>query len=158
MDEKRKRVTAPRIAAALSALLAGAALYTVSGSERQGIQVKEYTEAAEAADSTIMVYMNGSDLEGDYGAATADLREMMDALKTAGQEENFPSLHVVVEAGGSTRWELDEMDGVPYARFSLTEDGISSMEPMEIRNMGDADTLTDFVNYGVQSYLSLIHI
>ena len=36
MDEKRKRVTAPRIAAALSALLAGAALYTVSGSERQG--------------------------------------------------------------------------------------------------------------------------
>ena len=64
MDEKRKRVTAPRIAAALSALLAGAALYTVSGSERQGIQVKEYTEAAEAADSTIMVYMNGSDLEG----------------------------------------------------------------------------------------------
>ena len=42
MDEKRKRVTAPRIAAALSALLAGAALYTVSGSERQGIQVKEY--------------------------------------------------------------------------------------------------------------------
>ena len=28
MDEKRKRVTAPRIAAALSALLAGAALYT----------------------------------------------------------------------------------------------------------------------------------
>ena len=101
MDEKRKRVTAPRIAAALSALLVGAALYTVSGSERQGIQVKEYTEAAEAADSTIMVYMNGSDLEGDYGAATADLREMMDALRTAGQEENFPSLHVVVEAGGT---------------------------------------------------------
>ena len=62
MDEKRKRVTAPRIAAALSALLAGAALYTVSGSERQGIQVKEYTEAAEAADSTIMVYMNGRGL------------------------------------------------------------------------------------------------
>lgn len=155
MEKKRKRVTAPRIAATLSALLAGAALYTVSGSERQGIQVKEYAEAAEAAeaaDSTIMVYMNGSDLEGDYGAATADLWEMMDALKEMGQEVKSPSLHVVVEAGGSTRWELDEMDGVPYARFSLTEDGISSMESMEIRNMGDADTLTDFINYGVRSY------
>ncbi|WP_027640341.1 clostripain-related cysteine peptidase [Enterocloster clostridioformis] len=155
MEKKRKRVTAPRIAATLSALLAGAALYTVSGSQRQGIQVKEYAEAAEAAeaaDSTIMVYMNGSDLEGDYGAATADLWEMMDALKEMGQEVKSPSLHVVVEAGGSTRWELDEMDGVPYARFSLTEDGISSMESMEIRNMGDADTLTDFINYGVQSY------
>lgn len=155
MEKKRKRVTAPRIAATLSALLAGAALYTVSGSQRQGIQVKEYAEAAEAAeaaDSTIMVYMNGSDLEGDYGAATADLWEMMDALKEMGQEGKSPSLHVVVEAGGSTRWELDEMDGVPYARFSLTEDGISSMESMKIRNMGDADTLTDFINYGVQSY------
>ena len=136
----------------LSALLAGAALYTVSGSERQGIQVKEYAEAAEAADSTIMVYMNGSDLEGDYGAATADLWEMMDALKVMEQEGKSPSLHVVVEAGGSTRWELDEMDGVPYARFPLTGDGISSMESMEIRNMGDADTLTDFINYGVRSY------
>ena len=152
MEQNRKRVTAPRIAAALSALLAGAALYTVSGSERQGIQVKEYAEAAEAADSTIMVYMTGSDLEGDYGAATADLWEMMDALKVMEQEGKSPSLHVVVEAGGSTRWELDEMDGVPYARFSLTGDGISSMESMEIRNMGDADTLTDFINYGVRSY------
>ena len=152
MEQNRKRVTAPRIAAALSVLLAGAALYTVSGSERQGIQVKEYAEAAEAADRTIMVYMNGSDLEGDYGAATADLWEMMDALKVMEQEGKSPSLHVVVEAGGSTRWELDEMDGVPYARFSLTGDGISSMESMEIRNMGDADTLTDFINYGVRSY------
>ena len=152
MEQNRKRVTAPRIAAALSALLAGAALYTVSGSERQGIQVKEYAVAAEAADSTIMVYMNGSDLEGDYGAATADLWEMMDALKVMEQEGKSPSLHVVVEAGGSTRWELDEMDGVPYARFPLTGDGISSMESMEIRNMGDADTLTDFINYGVRSY------
>ena len=152
MEQNRKRVTAPRIAAALSVLLAGAALYTVSGSERQGIQVKEYAEAAEAADSTIMVYMNGSDLEGDYGAATADLWEMMDAFKVMEQEGKSPSLHVVVEAGGSTRWELDEMDGVPYARFPLTGDGISSMESMEIRNMGDADTLTDFINYGVRSY------
>ena len=152
MEQNRTRGTAPRIAAALSALLAGAALYTVSGSERQGIQVKEYAEAAEAADSTIMVYMNGSDLEGDYGAATADLWEMMDALKVMEQEGKSPSLHVVVEAGGSTRWELDEMDGVPYARFPLTGDGISSMESMEIRNMGDADTLTDFINYGVRSY------
>ena len=152
MEQIRKRDTAPRIAAALSVLLAGAALYTVSGSERQGIQVKEYAEAAEAADSTIMVYMNGSDLEGDYGAATADLWEMMDAFKVMEQEGKSPSLHVVVEAGGSTRWELDEMDGVPYARFSLTGDGISSMESMEIRNMGDADTLTDFINYGVRSY------
>lgn len=152
MEQNRKGVTAPRIAAALSVLLSGAALYTVSGSERQGIQVKEYAEAAEAADSTIMVYMNGSDLEGDYGAATADLWEMMDALKVMEQEGKSPSLHVVVEAGGSTRWKLDEMDGVPYARFSLTGDGISSMESMEIRNMGDADTLTDFINYGVRSY------
>ena len=92
MEQKRKRVSTPRIAAALSALLAGAALYTVSGSERQGIQVKEYAEAAEAADSTIMVYMNGSDLEGDYGAATADLWEMMDALKAV----SYTHLHGMI--------------------------------------------------------------
>ena len=151
MDEKRKRVTAPRIAAALSVLLAGAALYTVSGSERQGIQVKEYAEAAEAADSTIMVYMNGSDLEGDYGAATADLWEMMDAFKVMEQEGKSPSLHVVVEAGGSTggswmKWMVYLCQIFPDRGWNII------MESMEIRNMGDADTLTDFINYGVRSY------
>ena len=118
MEERKKRVTAPRIAATLSALLAGATLYTVSGSERQGIQVMEYDAATEAADSTIMVYMNGSDLEGDYGAATADLQEMMAALVKMGQEGRAPSLHVVVEAGGSTRWELEEMDACPMPGLS----------------------------------------
>ena len=78
---KKKEVTAPRIAAALSALLAGAALYTVSGSERQGIQVKKSIQRPQRRRTQ---YNHGLHERkrpggGDYGAATADLREMMDA-------------------------------------------------------------------------------
>lgn len=152
MEEKRKRVIAPRIAATLSALMAGAALYTISGSQRQGIQVQEYEAAAEAGDSTVMVYMNGSDLERDYGAATADIGEMIDALQEIGLEGTEQDVRVVVEAGGSTQWNLEEMRDLTYARFCLTDESVSSLEPMGVRNMGEPDTLADFINYGVGTY------
>lgn len=84
MDERRKRVTTPRIMTAPSALLAGAALYTASDPKRQGMQAEGYTKAAETADDTIMACMNGGDLEGSYWIAIADLRGMMDILRTAG--------------------------------------------------------------------------
>lgn len=152
MEEQRKRVIGPRIAATLSALMAGAALFTVSGSLRQGTLVTEYEAAADPGDSTIMIYMNGSDLEGDYGAATADIEEMINALGKAGEEGKEPSFHVVVEAGGSLQWQMEEMENLDYARFCLTDQGVSSMNPMETRNMGEPGTLADFINYGVQTY------
>lgn len=152
MEEQRKRVTAPRIAATLSALMAGAALFTVSGFLRQGTLVTEYEAAADPGDSTVMIYMNGSDLEGDYGAATADIEEMIDALSENGQAGKETSFHVVVEAGGALQWHLEEMENLTYARFCLTDQGVSSMNPMEARNMGEPGTLADFINYGVQTY------
>ena len=63
MDKKHMRISVPRIAGTLGALLAGTALFTVSGSARQGIQIKEYEQTEYKGDYTLMVYMNGSDLE-----------------------------------------------------------------------------------------------
>lgn len=153
MDKKHMRISAPRIAGTLGALLAGTALFTVSGSARQGIQIKEYEQTEYKGDYTLMVYMNGSDLEEGYGAATADLEEMTEALLSMeGSENGPPSLRVVVETGGSLSWELPQMEGREYGRFQLTGQGPQEFQSMEARNMGDPDTLTDFINYASQTF------
>ena len=49
-----------------------------------------------------MVYMNGSDLEGGLRSSHSGPQGNDGCPEDGGTGENFPSLHVVVEAGGST--------------------------------------------------------
>lgn len=147
---QKKKITSPRLMNTLKVLLAGAALVTIGGSVKEGIKIQDYPAKAEKGYSTILVYMDGSDLESGYGAATDDLLEMAQALKSS----DIPSdqVHIVVEAGGSQNWEYTTMQGKEYGRFCMSADEPYDVEYMEARDMGDPDTLTDFINYGTQSY------
>lgn len=139
-----------RLFQALGAVLAGVTLMSAGGLIREGVRVQEYTAKSEKGYCTVLVYMDGSDLESDYGAATEDLREMEDALRTA--DVSGGEIHLVVEAGGARIWDYPAMKGKQYGRFCVTADGASDVEEMEARDMGEADTLMDFINYGMQSY------
>lgn len=88
MDKKKLRIKGSGIAGTLGAILAGTALFTISGSARQGTLVQQYEAGAPPAEYTVMVYMNGSDLEGDCGAATADITEMIRALDGMKEERS----------------------------------------------------------------------
>lgn len=139
-----------RLVKILGTILAGATLITAGGLIREGVWVKEYTAKAEKGYCTVLVYMDGSDLESDYGAATEDLLEMEEALQTA--DISRKDVHVVVEAGGAEKWEYTAMQDETYGRFCVSAEGAFDVENMEPRDMGEADTLTDFINYGIQSY------
>ncbi len=149
MDDT-KRIRSPRIRKILASLLLGTALVTAGGIMKTGVHVQDYEPKAAKGFCTILVYMVGSDLEGSYGAATEDLGEMEKAL----QESEIASedVHVVVEAGGSQNWEYPAMKGKEYGRFCVTGEGAEEFEDMEARDMGEEDTLADFINYGIQSY------
>lgn len=54
-----------------------------------------------SADINFMVYMMGSDLEADSGAATSDVYEML-------RSETAETTHVYVMTGGSQTWALAE--------------------------------------------------
>lgn len=148
--EDKKRIGSPRIKKILASLLLGTALVTAGGIMKTGVHVQDYEAKADKGFCTILVYMVGSDLEGSYGAATKDLGEMEDALEKA--EIASKDVHVVVEAGGSQNWEYPAMKGKKYGRFCVTGDGVKEFENMEARDMGEEDTLADFINYGIQSY------
>lgn len=145
-----KKIKSLNIKKIICTLAAGAALITVTGTIREGVRVEKYSQLADEAYCTVLVYMDGSDLESGYGAATDDLEEMENTIKDSGMAGD--TLHVVVEAGGTSDWKCEEMRDSNYGRFIISENGISNVEKMEARNMGRSDTLADFINYGTQSY------
>lgn len=147
-QNNKKSIKSSRLKVILGVLLAGATL--ISGIINEGILVQEYSAKAEKGYCTVLVYMDGSDLESSYGAATEDLQEMEKALKTYGLAKE--DVHIVVEAGGAANWEYDAMQNEEYGRFCVSAEGAYDVESMEARDMGAENTLTDFINYGTQSY------
>lgn len=138
-----------KLKGAMAVLAAGTVL--VIGTIRQeGIKVRTYPALAEIGSCTLMVYMNGSDLESDYGCAAEDLKEMTEALnKIDGGEK----IHIVVEAGGATQWQYEPMKDISYGRFCITKNMDKvEVQKLKARNMGRPDTLADFLNYGIGSY------
>lgn len=100
---------------------------------------------------TVLVYLCGSTLECKngtiYGNASTDLEEMIGATKQAS------NLRFVVEAGGSEKWKnKDCVDGM-NTRL-LIKDGKTTKLDTKKANMGDPNTLADFINWGVQNYRS----
>lgn len=49
---------------------------------------------------TVMVYMCGSNLETNYGSASADIQEMLDARFDTSR------VHLLVMIGGSKNWSM----------------------------------------------------
>ena len=150
--KQSKKIINPKLAALASFLAAGGILLTVTGLVREGTLVSHYEAMAPKNNYTVLVYMDGSDLESDYGAARDDLIEMQSALAENGITED--NARIVVEAGGAASWQYDAMQNDTYARFCLTSEGITNFTSMDTRNMGLADTLTDFLNYGTEAYPS----
>lgn len=145
------RANKPKIiTAVLGALLAGTALAAGGLIHTTGSPINTYPGKADKGYCTILIYMDGSNLESDYGAAAADLNEMQQAVAKA--DAGGKDVHVVVEAGGASEWQYEPMKNHDYGRFCITGQGVSDMEEVDRKNMGRFDTLADFINYGTQSY------
>lgn len=97
---------------------------------------------------TVFVYMCGTDLETEGGSATSDLIEMQDASEQCSQ------LRFVVEAGGTADWDNSVCkDGM--SQLILIEGGqVDVLDTGPAQNMGDADTLANFLSWGVKNYSS----
>lgn len=138
------------LAGVLGALLAGTALAAGGVIRTVGSPINTYSAQTDKGSCTVLIYMDGSNLESDYGAAADDLSEMQQAVTKA--DADGKEIHVVVEAGGTGEWQYEPMKNYDYGRFCITGRGVSDIEQMDIRDMGRSDTLADFINYGTQSY------
>lgn len=90
-------------------------------------------------------YLCGSDLETNGGFATIDLGEMM--------EVQLPeNVNVVIQTGGAAAWQNEYMDSTKLQRWLYNSEGLQLLEEQETANMGDAQTLYDFLAFADANY------
>ncbi len=158
MKNKVKKIVYLLIALLLTASFAGCS-YTVRGygffADGPG-RWGDYSQAdrpdntqSVAADTgspnwTVAIYMNGSDLESEGGEATANLQSLLSV--------KLPdSVNVLVYTGGTKAWQ-NELISADANQIWLAEDGgLTLLETMEPKSIGESDTLAEFLSY-VKTY------
>ena len=88
--------------------------------------------------TTVMVYMCGSDISDD---ALEDVLEMQEGV-------SGDSVTVTLLAGGSSQW-TDLFSSRRLNRCVIARQDIVSLETLPNRNMGDPDTVVDFLDWSV---------
>ena len=119
-------------------------------------------ERGAADEWTVLIYMCGSNLESSmtnddgYGFAVSDIKEILSV-------KNQPDdVNIIIETGGCTKWTTNSK-----AKYSASYDistsfnQIHRVEKQKIvldkqlsskPNMGDPNTLQDFIEYGLNNY------
>ena len=95
---------------------------------------------------TIMIYMNGSDLESEHGAATIDLIEMLDS----GLKSEFAN--IIIFTGGAKSWQNDLVPEYDCVLWEIADGEIHSLVNIGLRNMGNAGTLSSFIDFGMLNF------
>lgn len=96
---------------------------------------------------TIMVYLCGSDLESSGGLASLNLEEMCSAVLPE-------DVNVLVETGGTSTWYWDGIETDVLGRYQVVDGSLEEAETAELASMGDPSTLTDFIQWGIETYPS----
>lgn len=102
--------------------------------------------AAHEKPYTIMIYMNGSDLESEFGAATTDLVEMLDSGLDA------KNANVLILTGGANRWMNTAIPEYEVLIWQLVNENLNEIKSMGKVNMGNPDTLSEFIKYSMKNY------
>ena len=105
------------------------------GSRPSGIQKDTWT---------VFVYLCGSDLETRAGSASEDLNEM---LRASGSK----NVSFVVETGGAKEWR-SKAGSSQLHRFVIQNGSIAEVEKTKAADMGDPNTLADFLSWGLANY------
>ena len=114
-----------------------------------GVRDLYFPDKSSASETTVYMYLVGSDLEDTTGSASINLAQIKDAT-AAGDKLKF-----VIEAGGTGRWFTDGFKRGRVGRY-LVEDG--EVERLELlpRNtsMSEQGTLRDFLIWANKTYPS----
>lgn len=125
--------------------------YTGSGTDNTGIPNYEVTAGVPEKRTqilgngqdvaTVMVYICGSDLESGGGAATMDIKEMLNA--GVGDHVNL-----ILYTGGTTEWQNRQMSSSVNQIYQISGNSLYLLENNAgNKNMTDPDTLTEFIRY-----------
>lgn len=93
----------------------------------------------------IYIYMCGSTLESNSGAATKNIREILEAQI---QEDT----QVIIQTGGSPEWRDYDIPADQLARYKVENNRLVLLETQPDSSMGHPDTLKDFLSFCLREY------
>lgn len=93
---------------------------------------------------TLLMYMCGTDLETNYGAATNDIVEAVSA-------QYSDNVRIVYQTGGTSQWSLD-ISNSSIQRFENIDGDIALVDEQPDASMGDPETLQSFIEWGIENY------
>ncbi len=101
------------------------------------------------AEWTVLMYLCGTDLESSGAMATTNLLEITDTYPD--EQVNF-----IVETGGASMWHAQDA-GLDIAadriqRYTYSEEGYTLADEQPLANMANAETLSDFIQWGTEKY------
>ncbi len=96
---------------------------------------------------TLFVYLCGTDLETDYYAATGDLDEMLAVSES-------DKVRFIVQTGGTDTWHNEVVDPDSIQRYLIQNGEITLVDEQQLSNMGDPETLADFLKWGLKDHAS----
>ncbi len=112
----------------------------------KSIYIEDDSSFSPSGTRTIMLYLAGSNLESNASLATYELNAL--DPKTF----DFTNNHLLVYTGGSKKWH-NFVSSNENAIYEFTKDkGFVKLKTLSRLNMGDPDTLTEFLNYGYHQY------
>ena len=93
---------------------------------------------------TLMVYMVGSDLESDGGAASEDIAEMTAA--------NADNINITLQTGGAAAWENASISDGKTERHIIKNGELQNVANLGETQMTSPNTLTDFIKWSASNY------
>ena len=109
---------------------------------------KETTKAqggSTQAKWTVLLYMCGTDLESQGGAATQNLLELEDV-------QYSDDINFIIETGGTSYWQNDLISPDYLQRYKSDQDGLTLVDEQDLASMGDPSTLSSFLSWGISEY------
>ncbi|MCL2592447.1 MAG: clostripain-related cysteine peptidase [Defluviitaleaceae bacterium] len=95
---------------------------------------------------TIMIYLNGSDLESEDGLATDDIIEMLES------GVNGANLNLVLLTGGANRWQNDVIPENECVLWEVIDGKLIKIAGIGLHNMGNAGTLSSFIEFSKENF------
>ncbi len=94
---------------------------------------------------TIFVYLCGSDLESTDGTGCLDMSEMVKA-------NTSKDVRFIVQTGGTKKWSDSGISSKNIQRYEICGGKMTRLANLADANMGKAETLSDFLIWGVEKY------
>ncbi len=94
---------------------------------------------------TVMIYLNGSDLESSGGEGTNSLQDILDAQLPE-------SVRVLIYTGGTSYWHNELVTPAANQIWTVEDSSLTLLETLDTKSMGDSATLAEFINYGQTNY------